>query len=157
MPKQPPKSPLSAARLNAMDYLARRDHSKQELKLKLKKKGHALEDITQAITELDQKGLINESRFTENFIRYKRNRGFGPERIQLELNARGIDDATIAEQLRLADNGWSNDARKVWQKHFKGKYPENYAEKAKQMRFLQYRGFNREQISSIFKEEEIST
>lgn len=146
---------LQAIRQSALNLLARRDHTKQELMQKLSTKGHSKEDITEVINALDQKKLINEDRFTESYVRMRRNKGYGPDRIRQELNARGITDITIAEHLMLADNGWSKVARDVWQKHFKGKQPDSYAEQAKQMRFLQYRGFNREHIRSLFKDEEM--
>lgn len=133
--------------------LARRDHSLNELKLKLQAKGYPLEQIRTVITHLSQSDLINESRFVENYIRWRRNKGFGPERIMLELQARGISSDMIAEQLDIADNAWFTEASKLWQKRFKGKRPEDFKSKAKQMRFLQYRGFSREQIEQIFDED----
>lgn len=146
---------LQAIRQSALNLLARRDHTKHELMQKLSSKGHTKEDINQVINEFVQKKFINEDRFTESYVRMRSNKGYGPDRIRQELNARGITDITIAEHLMLADNAWSIVARKVWQKHFKGKQPESYAEQAKQMRFLQYRGFNREHIGRLFKDEEM--
>lgn len=90
----------------------------------------------------------------ESFIRWRRERGYGPERIRAELYARGIAPEMIAEHLQMADNAWLIEVRRVWQKHFKGNVPTEYKARAKQMRFLQYRGYTREQIASVFHLEE---
>jgi regulatory protein len=58
----------------------------------------------------------------------------------------------IAKQLQITDNAWFTEARNVWQKHFKGKLPTDFESRAKQMRFLHYRGFTREQIESVFRQ-----
>ena len=146
--------PLTKARREALNMLARRDHTKLELTQKLKSKGHTSTDIATIINELETKKMLHEARFVENFIYWRRNRGYGPERIRQELIQKGITDEAIAEHLEIADNDWSADLRKVWQKHFKGKYPDNYKDKARQMRFLHNRGFTGEQINSIFDNEE---
>lgn len=130
--------------------LTRRDYSSYEITQKLKVKGFPIADIGTVVADLCQSGLINELRYVENYIHWRRNRGYGPQRIFMELQIRGITPETIAEQLEIADNAWFIEARKVWQKHFKGKLPNDFKTKAKQMRFLQHRGFTREQIESVF-------
>lgn len=67
-------------------------------------------------------------------------------RIAAELNARGIGAEMIAEVIQITDNAWFTEALKVWRKQFKGIIPTDFTHRAKQMRFLQYRGFTREQI-----------
>jgi regulatory protein len=57
----------------------------------------------------------------------------------------------IAEVTQITDNAWFAAAYKVWRKHFKGILPTDFLLRAKQMRFLQYRGFTREQIEFTFK------
>lgn len=102
-----------------------------------------------------QSGLINEKRFVENYIYWRQKKGFGPVRISMELQARGILPDMIAEHLQIADNAWFSEARKVWQKHFKGDRPRDFKLLAKQMRFLQYRGFTHEQIESVLESDEL--
>lgn len=130
--------------------LARRDYSRQEIAQKLKSKAFEENEIQTVVSQMAEQGLINEQRFTENYIHWRRQKGLGPLRISQELQARGIDTDLIAEQLEITDNAWFAEARKVWQKHFKGKIPADFGLKAKQKRFLQYRGFTREQIESVF-------
>lgn len=96
-----------------------------------------------------QDGLINEQRFTENYIFWRQQKGYGPLRISAELQARGISSEMIAKQLQITDNAWFAQAQKAWQKQFKGKTPSDLKLRAKQIRFLQYRGFTREQIENV--------
>ncbi len=131
--------------------LTRRDYSHLELIQRLKAKGCKSEDIEVIVTEFAEKGLLCEQRFTENYIYWRKCKGMGPLRIQQELQTKGIQAETIAELLDITDNLWLEEIRRVWQKHFKKKRPEDIKERAKQMRFLQARGFTREQIKSIFE------
>jgi regulatory protein len=135
----------------AFQMLARRDYTQNELMQKLQAKGHRLDNIEAIIANLMQTGVINEPRYAENFIYSRRCKGHGPERIARELQTRGIAEETIAEHLQITDNTWCANAQEVWQKHFKGKWPTDFKERAKQMRFLQYRGFTHEQINSVFE------
>lgn len=98
-----------------------------------------------------KENLINDTRFTEQYIYFRRRKGYGPLRISIELQARGIPAFVIADQLKITDNAWFTEAYKVWQKHFKGLRPQDFKSRAKQLRFLQYRGFTQEQIASIFE------
>lgn len=88
-------------------------------------------------------------RFTENFIYWRRNKGYGPIHISNELKARGIPSEMIAEHLDITDNAWLIEVRKLWQKRFKNKAAKDFKSLAKQMRYLQYRGYTREQIDSV--------
>lgn len=136
-----------------MNWLARRDYTQHEIAVKLKSKGYESPVIDELLTAFSQAGLINEARFTENFIHWRRNKGYGPMRISMELRLRGIPDEMIAEHLQITDNAWSLEAQRVWRKRFKANSLKNIKEKAKQQRFLQQRGFTREQINSVFDTE----
>lgn len=126
--------------------LTRRDYSQQEIRQKLLVKGFFSHDIDAILSDFVQTGLINEARFIENYIHWRRAKGYGPLRISMELQGRGIATEMIAEHLDITDNAWFIDAHHVWHKHFKGKLPTDFKHRVKHMRFLQYRGFTREQI-----------
>lgn len=135
----------------ALALLTRRDYSQHELVQKLKSKNCEPEQITTTITELVQSGYLNDARYAEAFIHARRNKGYGPARISQELRAKGIHNEIIAEAMKITDNAWFTAAQQLWQKRFKGKLPTNFKDRAKQTRFLQYRGFMREHIERIFK------
>jgi regulatory protein len=133
-----------------LNYLARRDHSKFELLQKCKNKKYPIDDIHTALNALTHSGFINEQRFTQNYIDSRRRKGMGPKRIFIELEARGIATDMIAEELKITDNVWLDDVQRVWRKQFKNQLPEDSRSRLKQMRFLQYRGFTREQIEHVY-------
>lgn len=132
--------------------LARRDHSQQEILRKLRVKKYPDDDIFNVITEFTNKNLLSDQRFTEMHIRKQRRKGYGPLRITQELQSHQIDQAIVAQHLDINDNAWLDEIRAVWQKRFKGIKPNNFNDKAKQMRFLHYRGFTPEQIETLFKQ-----
>lgn len=144
-------------RQTALELLTRRDYAQRELIQKLKAKGHPLHEIELVIHRLAETGLINEKRFTENYIRKQASKGQGPQSILIKLKAYGITDETIAELLKITDNAWFSEIHKVWQKRFKNTLPHDLKSRAKQMRFLQYRGFTREQIDNLFSSLSFST
>src|SRR5437016_4571457 len=80
---------LDKIRRTALNWLTRRDYSSREIATKLKTKGYSAVDIQAVVTSLTEAGLINEQRFTENYIHWRRARGFGPVRIAMELQVRG--------------------------------------------------------------------
>ncbi len=145
---------VNKARRKAIDLLSRRDHSRQELSQKLINKGHSAEIIKPLLDELHRKAYLNEARFVENYVYFRSQRGFGPLRILQELQARGIPAEIIAEHLNITDNAWLIGVRAAWKKQFGGKLATDFKTKAKQLRFLQYRGFTREQIGSVLNEDE---
>lgn len=132
--------------------LARRDHSKHELLRKMRAKNYAEEEIQEAVATLGSKGFLNDQRFTENLVRSHRRKGHGPLRIFALLESHQIDSTIIAQHLDITDNEWLEATRTVWHKRFKGQKPVDFTEKAKQMRFLNYRGFTEEQIKALFKQ-----
>ena len=146
-----PSTPLNETRRKALDLLTRREHSELELHRKLLIKGHAISDIETTIQALRQEKLLSNTRFTECYIRHRREKGYGPLRIHAELIARGIPEDMIEHHLNIADNDWFAYAKKVWQKRFKNSVPRDLHERAKQMRFLQYRGFTTDHINTIYQ------
>lgn len=147
MPTSPKKSP----RETALALLARREHSADELSRKLRLKNFEPDEIETTVQTLEQEGLLSNTRFIEQFIHQRRIKGVGPLRIQAELIERGIPESLIEQELNITDNAWLAEARRVWQKRFKHTMPTDFKSRAAMMRFLQYRGFTREQIESVFK------
>jgi regulatory protein len=143
-------SSLNDIRRAAMNLLARREHSADELLRKLKIKKFPESDIQIVLDQLVQEKLISHERFLENYIHSRRVKGYGPVRIRLELLERGIEEELIEHHLNLSDNIWLIDARNVWQKKFKNHMPTDFKTRAQQMRFLQYRGFTLEQIEKLY-------
>jgi regulatory protein len=136
------------ARKKAMDYLARREHGRMELQTKLTKFGFDANTAEDAISRLVADGLQSEQRFIEAFVRSRINQGKGPARIRADLRARGLDDGLIENGLADAGQNWQTLAREVRIKKFGMDRPANFNEKARQMRFLQSRGFEPDHIQA---------
>ena len=134
------------ARKKAMDYLARREHSRDELCRKMEKVGFDANVALDAIEQLRKDGLQSDRRFTDAFVQSRINQGKGPTRIRADLKQRGIRDAMIHEALRETEQDWYALARETRTKKFGTAEPVDFKDKARQMRFLQYRGFEPDQI-----------
>ena len=135
----------------AMDYLARREHANLELKNKLMRKGFIEEVVDEVLHKLCIDKLLSDERFTENYIRYRTKKGFGPIKIKYELQQRGITGELVSEQLGDEDF-WITLVQQAHKKRFGSNLPQNNKELAKQMRFLQSRGFTNSQIKTIFND-----
>lgn len=144
------KKELIEAQRTAFNLLARREHSALELTQKLKQRGYSLTVIATVLNKLQQQNLQSDTRFVENYIHGRVNKGYGPLRIQQELQQRGVAFDLINIALD-AYNNWREYAEQVRRKRFGAKLPRDFSERAKQMRFLQYRGFAIEHINIIFK------
>ncbi|QBQ56119.1 regulatory protein RecX [Nitrosococcus wardiae] len=129
-----------------LEMLARREHSSWELHRKLTARGYQSNLIEAVLAELERDNLQSDQRFAESYIRSRAERGFGPRRIAAELKERGISEALIADGL-IQERDWDNQAMKARSKRFGQALPSSLGERARQMRFLQYRGFTQEQIN----------
>jgi regulatory protein len=138
-------SPLEA-RKKAMDFLARREYGHNELISKLESRGYLPDVATEAVDRLAGQGLQNDERFVENFLQSRVKQGKGPLRIGQELSQRGLKAGLVDQVLGAADTDWFELASDVRTRKFGDQVPGEFEEKARQMRFLQYRGFNSEQI-----------
>lgn len=137
---------VSDLRNTAINILARREHSRYELKQKLLKKSSCLEDIEVILDDLREHGYQSDTRFTEGYSQMRKRKGFGPVRIQLELQEKRIAEELIAEYIHMNDEQWFTHAKQVRRKRFGENIPDEFEARAKQSRFLQYRGFTHEQI-----------
>jgi regulatory protein len=133
--------------------LAGREHSTEELRRKLIHKGYPADKIEPVIQKLAGKRLISDQRFTTHFIHHHAKRGQGPVRIRAALRQQGVADSQIEEALRSTEVDWLQLAREVRRRKFGATAPRSLGERAKQARFLQYRGFDAEQLRAAFRDE----
>ena len=136
------------ARKKAMDYLARREYGQDELVAKLAKAGFDAAVAADVVSVLRDDGLQSDQRFSESFVQSRINQGKGPVRIRQELKERGIRSATIGDALENAGADWYAIALEIRCKKFGFELPPDFKEKARQMRFLQYRGFEQDHIQA---------
>ncbi|NNC22675.1 regulatory protein RecX [Salinisphaera sp. USBA-960] len=138
-----------AVRKRAMDLLARREHACTELAGKLKKRGHASDDIDAVLADLTAEDLLSDARYAEALVASRASRGTGPVRIRAELQAAGVSEADIRAALDAAEVDWLDVAEAARRKRFGADIADDYPSRAKQMRFLQRRGFDMDQIAAV--------
>ncbi len=128
----------------AVALLARRDFASGELRQKLLKQGFEHAAIEAVVGDLLARGLLDDVRFAEHFVGYHADRGQGPNRIREEL--RGLVAADLIEAALDARQDWAALAHRVRVGKFGAEVPAEWQEKARQARFLQYRGFSTDHI-----------
>ncbi len=140
-------------RPTALRLLTRREYSQAELARRLREKGFPVEAVTACVEVLAAKRLISDERFVESFITSRTSRGQGPVRIRAELRERGVEESLIEAGLAGVEVDWLSLAAAERRKKFGAKRPADYRERAKQARFLQYRGFTADQIRPVLGED----
>lgn len=131
-------------RERALRLLARREHSRAELTRKLGQAGFAQDGIEVLLDEFEEKNWLSDRRFAESYVADHRARA-GSIKLAYDLRQRGVSDSIIESVLSENRDSELDRAREVWQKKY-GAPPANAAEKARQIRFLQSRGFTSEAI-----------
>lgn len=143
--------PGLSAKSVAVRLLSRREHSAFEIRDKLAKRDFENNEIEQAIVELQQGGWLSDERFAEAYIRMRQQKGFGPIRISIELNERGVKENIVDAYLHQHDDSWRQTLEQQYRKKYRNKAIEDYNDKAKRIRFLQYRGFTLDAIYQVVK------
>ena len=139
---------FSAIYNKALDILSRREHSVLELKQKLKKKYDIEDDIEETISRLKKNNLLNDYRFSESYVVYRKRKGFGPVKISKELESKGVAEVIIFEVLDN-EGGWVEAANKAFSKRFKEGPSTDTKTLLKQKNFLYNRGFDFKEIESV--------
>ncbi len=148
------KKPEISLRTRALQYLARREYSRAELAAKLRPYAQVEDDFEQLqpidleslLDNLTASDWLSDERAATQLLHARRPR-FGTQRITHEMHQKGLSEELIADALPALKDSELETARDVWQRKF-GTLPHDAKEKAKQMRFMQSRGFG---FDVIFK------
>jgi len=155
------KKPEISLRARALQYLVRREYSRAELRGKLLPHVKTGEDFGQSfdssgpvdldalLDDLTARGWLSDARAATQLLHAKRSR-FGTQRIAHDLRQKGIPEELIEAALPALKESELEAARSVWQRKF-GTLPQDAKEKARQMRFLQSRGFGFEVIFQVLR------
>ena len=138
-----------AARVAALDALARRDHASGELRRKLRDKGYDAGVVDEIVDRLVNEKLLDDRRYLQNFVAYHAARGQGPNRVRADLRKLGLQ---MPEADTVLDEypDWIAHLKRARQKKFGTSLPTNYADRQRQARFLAYRGYTGAQIRATF-------
>lgn len=151
------KDPVTPGELRraGMDLLARREHGSSELRSKLtarfRKRDCDPDILESAVQQLINEGLLSDKRFAASRARQLASRGYGPGRIRDDLRQQKIEQYLSDSLSEAFDDclDWDVEAASVYEKKYRGKpiegdWDERQRERAKRLRFLQYRGFGSE-------------
>lgn len=134
-------------RERAIAYLARRDHSRAELARKLARYADDPEEVSAVVDDLVRRKLLSDDRYAESRGAALA-RKFGVARIENELRAKGVGAEAIAKVAAAARASELDRAREAWTRRF-GVVPASTVERARQIRFLQSRGFGFDVIRRV--------
>ncbi|GAB3249768.1 regulatory protein RecX [Chitinimonas naiadis] len=141
---------MADLRNKALKLLSQREHSRVELRRKLAgTEDSSREEIEALLDDLVERNWLSDARFAVAYVDANAAR-FGRFRLENELRERGVADQAIREALaQLPSEGDElSRAREVWQKKFRA-LPVDAAERAKQARFMQSRGFAYDVIRKV--------
>ncbi len=156
------KKPELSLRTRALQCLARREYSRAELRAKLQPYSQADDDFEQSfdssapvdldalLDDLTARGWLSDARAATQLLHAKRSR-FGTQRITHDLRQKGIAEELISAALPALKDSEMEVARDVWQRKF-GTLPQDDKEKARQMRFMQSRGFGFDVIFKVLRQ-----
>ncbi|MGE4341083.1 MAG: recombination regulator RecX [Pigmentiphaga sp.] len=131
----------------AVGFLARRDHSSQELARKLGRHSTDAAEIEQVIARLQAQGLLSEANFANSLVR-RRAPGKGTARVLQELRQHGVSAAALDEARETLASTETERAREAWLKRF-GQPAATPQDRMRQMRFLAGRGFAHDVIRRV--------
>ncbi|MFV0477070.1 MAG: regulatory protein RecX [Parahaliea sp.] len=143
-----------AIRLLAMDLLARREHSQQELHHKLSRRFTESDLIGLTLRALSAEGLQSDLRYAQNCLHQRVCAGWGPVHLSRQLQQKGLDSSTIQAAIETLDVDWCEQARLVYGKKFGTALPVDIKDKARRLRFMQYRGFYCENFTHLLESDE---
>jgi regulatory protein len=136
-------------RERALRFLARREHSRAELARKLRPHLAPDDDLEALLDDLSKRKQLSDERYAESRANAL-SRKFGSARIARELRSRGLDKELAENAAAAARSTEVGRARAVWLKKFRNP-AQTREERARQMRFLQSRGFSFDAIRAVIR------
>jgi len=136
----------TGARLAALRLLNRRDYCAAELVARLVERGVDEPTAAGVVRALGRERLVDDARYAEHFVVWHAGRGQGPIRIAHELKELGVAPALVEEAVQASSADWRARCAKVRRRRFGDQPPTEWKERARQARFLQYRGFSADQV-----------
>jgi regulatory protein len=135
----------------ALHILARREHTRHELAVKLSSRNVSQPLIESVLQTLEDERLLSDVRATDLYIRQRVNKGYGEGKVRAELFQKGVERTCIDGCLADANIDWQQVARTAFEKKFSGLANGDQKLLMKQQRFLAARGFSSELISKVLR------
>jgi regulatory protein len=141
------RPPGPSLRTQALRLLARREHSREEIRRRLQADAADVSELEAVLDELERNGSLSEQRMVEQMVRGAQGR-YGSRQVLDRLRGKGVGGEALAQAAVALQAQELDSARAVWRKRF-GCPGANLQEKAKQARFLAGRGFSSEVIRMV--------
>lgn len=134
-----------------VNLLSRREYSEYELRCKMQEKAFSEEEIEQALRICQEKNWQSDRRFTENYLHYRSQKGFGLNRIKQELfQLKGIASEVVEEVVAESEIDWFMVAHSVLRKKFPHYAQEqDFKMKQKIWRYMLSHGFQSEEFADF--------
>jgi regulatory protein len=153
--RRPPKNSAAqnaagpSLRAQAVRLLARREYSRAELEARLVAKGAARDEVATALDDLAALGYVSNERYARAIAEQKAGR-YSRRSIASGLKAKGVDADDINAALATTGIDDASALEALWERRF-GRPPDDNREKARQVRFLQARGFSLSAILALLR------
>ncbi len=147
--EDPSAKPKRSAYDKALGLLARREHSRKELKTKLRQGGYEGGEATAALDRLGEQHYQDDGRFAEALLRNRIAQGYGPLRLRVELKSHGLADARIRELLDAAEVDWDVSAAVQLRRRYGSAGTADPAERSRRAQFLLRRGFGAATVRNV--------
>lgn len=151
--KSPSETRPPDAYARGIGLLSRREHSARELKSKLARKGHAKDEISDAVDRLADRKFQSDDRFGVSIARTRVAQGYGPARIRAELKSHGLADAAIRTAMAATDADWLATAAQQLRRRYGAKPAPDADERGRRAQFLLRRGFDPATVRAVTRAE----
>jgi regulatory protein len=131
----------SEIRSRAVKLLKTREHARLDLERKLRHRVYPVDAVAVVLDALEHDGLLSEDRLLETYVNERLEKGFGPLRIRVELQGKGLSDSSIEPNLRIDDAQLLALMTAAHDRRFGADSRGDRQTLAKRARFLEYRGF----------------
>ncbi len=145
------RSDLEKARASALASLCMREHSVKEITDKLTRKEYQADSIEIVVKECLKDNYLNDQRFAEIFWRSRARKGFGPNKISMELKQKGISPSMIDETSQQEDLDFNQVVKDIYLKKYKKAAISDFKDKMKRQNYLYQRGFDSELIRVVIE------
>lgn len=131
----------------AISLLSRHEHTVKLLSAKLLKKGFDSEQVDQVLSDLQQRNLLSDQRFAEQYLEQRMRKGFGPLRIVREMREKGVPATLLDLVAEVDEDTWLQLMQQALSKKFGAGRQADYKTLMRCARFLEHRGFPASLIS----------
>lgn len=108
-PKYNDEKRIDDAKQYCLKLLGIRARTRQELSARLSEKKYAADIAEAALRDLVAAGLVDDKNFAHHWIERRLAENYGKTRIAFELGQKGVPEAVITQELKIALNNYNEN------------------------------------------------